>query len=220
MTRDERHLALLRAHRAGDRRALGELCEQLVPFVRWLSARHRDVRESREDIEGAAWVGVMEAVERYDEAAGSAFVNYAGLWARAMIKGLMTRGLTTRGAKRVYWNEARARAVGLSSADAAAVLGVTQQDVDAARAYRRPAAVFEDEHGGEGEVDVVSALDGARAAAAVEGLPDDERYVLRELLMKHETSTLRDVAATLGVSRTTVMNMRERALRKLKEVLR
>jgi len=73
--RDE-HEAFARLH-AGARGAREELVERYLPLVRHLARRYAHASEPVEDVVQAGSIGLLNAIDRYDPAAGTAFSSYA-----------------------------------------------------------------------------------------------------------------------------------------------
>jgi RNA polymerase sigma-B factor len=74
--RREEHEAFARLH-AGERGARDELVERFLPLVRHLARRYAHASEPFEDVVQAGCIGLLNAIDRYDPAAGTAFSSYA-----------------------------------------------------------------------------------------------------------------------------------------------
>lgn len=68
--------SLFERYAAGDVRARDLIAERYVPLARRLAGRYRFTSESVEDLEQTACVGLLKAIDRYQEGAGK-FVNFA-----------------------------------------------------------------------------------------------------------------------------------------------
>jgi len=74
--RREEHEAFARL-RAGQRGAREELVERYLPLVRHLARRYAHANEPFEDVVQAGSIGLLNAIDRYDPAVGTAFSSYA-----------------------------------------------------------------------------------------------------------------------------------------------
>src|SRR5215213_1733658 len=74
--RREEHEAFSRLH-AGERGAREQLVERYLPLVRHLARRYAHASEPFEDVVQAGSIGLLNAIDRYDPASGSAFSSYA-----------------------------------------------------------------------------------------------------------------------------------------------
>src|SRR5215217_9278283 len=74
--RREEHEAFARLH-AGSRGAREELVERFLPLVRHLARRYAHASEPFEDVVQAGSIGLLNAIDRYDPATGTAFSSYA-----------------------------------------------------------------------------------------------------------------------------------------------
>jgi len=74
--RREEHEAFSRLH-AGERGAREQLVERYLPLVRHLARRYAHASEPFEDVVQAGSIGLLNAIDRYDPATGTAFSSYA-----------------------------------------------------------------------------------------------------------------------------------------------
>jgi len=74
--RREEHEAFARLH-AGTRGAREDLVERYLPLVRHLARRYAHASEPLDDVVQAGSIGLLNAIDRYDPAAGTAFSSYA-----------------------------------------------------------------------------------------------------------------------------------------------
>lgn len=219
MTSPERQAALVAAHRAGDRRALGELAETVVGLARWVAGRYSRAGVDPEDLVGEAWLGFMDAVAGFDPARGS-FSTYCTMYMRSRVRRAVTAGLGTRGSRAAFWGRSRAEsdlaAAGEEPTDSAvaARLGVREEDV--VRAAARSVALGEDLAADSPDLDdeLDSLAAAARLRAAVGRLPPRLRFVMERSLEGHDSAATADL---MGVSRQRVQQLRDRALAKLRE---
>jgi len=64
-------------HLAGDRSARDELVERHLPLARSLALRYRDRGEPLADLRQVAYIGLLNAVDRWDPDRGTAFSSFA-----------------------------------------------------------------------------------------------------------------------------------------------
>jgi RNA polymerase sigma-B factor len=67
----------IRWHRSGDRRAREELVDRFLPLARNLARRYAGAREPFDDLLQVASLGLVKAIDRFDEERGSAFSSFA-----------------------------------------------------------------------------------------------------------------------------------------------
>jgi RNA polymerase sigma-B factor len=68
---------LRRYHRTGDREARDELVEHGLPLVRSLARRYAGRGEGLDDLVQVGCLGLLKAIERFDDDAGHRFVSFA-----------------------------------------------------------------------------------------------------------------------------------------------
>ena len=64
-------------HESGDQRTRDELVTRLLPFARKLAARFRYTDEPLEDLTQVAYVGLIKAIDRFDQSRGRPFPSFA-----------------------------------------------------------------------------------------------------------------------------------------------
>lgn len=219
MTRAERHVALVAAHRAGDPTALGLLAEDVTGLARWAAKKYSRPGVDREDLVGEAWLGFMDAVGSFDPAKGS-FATHCVTWMRERVSRAVTRGLGSRGARRAFWRGGAAAAVVeargelATPAAVAAELGVTEEDVVRSRSReealngREPAAYSDL----DGQIDDERQV--MRLRVAVAELPPRLRRVIEGRLEG------RNMAKELGVSKQRIQQMKAQAFEILREEMK
>ena len=72
-------------HREGDPRARDELVDRFMPFARKLALRHLHSREPLDDLVQVAYLGLLNAIERFDprQGKGSPRLPLRRSWARS-----------------------------------------------------------------------------------------------------------------------------------------
>lgn len=81
---------LLLAAQRGDRRARAELVGRHLGLVSSIARRYRDLGLPVEDLEQEGSVGLLEAIERFDEARGADFESFARFRIRRAIRNALT----------------------------------------------------------------------------------------------------------------------------------
>jgi RNA polymerase sigma-B factor len=219
-----------------------ELVRIHAPLVRYVAGRYARRGEPQEDIEQAAMLGLVKAMNRYDPAVGRSFVAYAmptmtgevkrhfrdRTWGLRMPRPLQELRLALRAARQEFGRDhGRAPAV----PEVAELLGVSEEEaievIGAADAYRPvsldvPAA---DEEDGEtlgsllGEEDsaIEMVVDRNALRPMLEKLPQRERTILLHRFYGNETQT--EIAEVMGMSQMQVSRLISRSLARLKTEL-
>ncbi len=234
---------LVAAAQAGDAAARARLVQEFMPLIASTARVYRDSPSvDRTELLQEGVVGLLRALERYDPGRGVPFWGYATFWVRQAMQQLVsevTRPLVLsdralRQLSRV--KDAHRSAVQElghepGAAELAARTDLTEEQVGGLLAADRPAhsteapAVGADGAVGtfgdllvdplaEGEYErVLDAIEREQLLELLSGLSDREREILDARYAQERS--LRDVAATLGVSAERVRQLEQRARGKL-----
>lgn len=96
MTRNEENCTILARHRAGDKKALAELCKLNERLVGAAAREYHNDSQELEDFVNEAWVGFLTAVEEYEIGRGFAFTTFAFMKIRQHLVDTV-RGFSTVG---------------------------------------------------------------------------------------------------------------------------
>ncbi len=223
-----------------------EVCSELVrlhtPFVRYIAGRYARHGEPREDIEQAAMLGLVKAINRYDPEVGQHFLAYASptvigevkrhfrdrTWAMRMPRRLQELRLALRAARQDFLVEHdRAPTV----PEIAALLEISEEEavevIGASDAYR-PVSLdvpVTDQEGSEslGELignedpDLETVVDRTALRPMLEELPERERMILMYRFFGNKTQT--EIAELMDISQMHVSRLISRSLAKLRRRL-
>jgi RNA polymerase sigma-32 factor len=241
---EERELAERWKHH-NDERALEALISLHMGLVVTIAREFRYANHLLDDLKQEGYLGLTIAARRFDPDRGTRLVTYATYWIRARILDFILRSHgpvrigTTRAQRRVYFGLARARrelegrGLDPDALRLAEVLGVADREVEwmATRLAARDLALD-----AQAAVSRVPALtDGTRSPEEI--LADSEELaflqaqlyeVLRELdgrerrivfahHLRESPTSLASIALELGVTRERVRQLRDRALKRLRD---
>lgn len=235
----ERELAFAAA--AGDRRARDRLVRACLPFVISVATGYRAWNVSLEDLVQQGSIGLLKAIEKFDPDRGCRLATYANFWIRAEIRSYVVCNYravrlgataTERRAIRAF----RTRPVG-SVAELAEISGMPlpraerlwpllQRGDVALDDTVRSGPAWRDQLADEtptpeqrvSQAQVADQLQ-RRLPAALAGLSERERRVVRERMMKDEPPTLRELGEHLGLSRERVRQIESACREKLRTAL-
>jgi len=233
---DESEL-LRRYTRTRDPELKAELTERFLPLARSLALRYRGASEQLDDLIQVASLGLVKALDGFDQSRGSSFIAYAAptilgelrrhfrdrVWEVRLPRGLQERAMAVAEAAQALGDE-RGRSPSVS--DIADQLNLTEEEVsealqadearrtlslDAPRGWtdQDPTPLVETVGGDELGYDAVE----AQMAAAEAPLDDRERLVLR--LRFEEDLNQYEIGRRLGISQMQVSRIMRKALRKL-----
>lgn len=196
--------------REGDSQSRCQLIERYAPFAATVARRMRvptNALTGRDDIESAALVGLIDAVDRYDPGRGVPFEGYAGLRIRGAILDELRRvDDHTRGERR------RARMVVEDSEPTIGAYGATLSlDLLLETGDRDWAADDETDDRYESQ-DLRT-----RVESALRCLPPRQREVLARYY--GDSLTLRESAARMGISEARACQLHGRAILNLRREL-
>jgi RNA polymerase sigma-B factor len=228
---------LRRYRRTRDPEIKAELTERFLPLARSLALRYRGASEQLDDLIQVASLGLVKALDGFDETRGSSFVAYASptilgelrrhfrdrVWEVHLPRGLQERAMAVADAAQALGDE-RGRSPTVS--DIATRLDLSEEEVsealqaDEARrtlsldapvgwADQDPTPLMET----VGEVDLGYDAVESGMAAGKAPLDDRERTVLR--LRFEDDLTQYEIGRRLGVSQMQVSRIMRGALRKL-----
>lgn len=229
----------------GDRRReeiRAQLVEMHTPIVRHIAGRYARRGEALEDIEQAAMLGLVKAINRYDPDVGRGFLAYAAptvtgevkrhfrdrTWSMRMPRPLQELRLALRDARQEFIREhGRPPTV----TEVAELLGVTEEEaievIGATEAYR-PVSLdspVSDEDGGatlgdliggdDPELELIVERNALRPMLA--RLPERERTILIYRFFGNKTQT--EIAELMDISQMHVSRLITRSLAALKRKL-
>jgi RNA polymerase sigma-32 factor len=235
----ERELA--RRFHAGDKRAGERLVTACMPFVVTIALEYRRWGVPLEDVVQQGNIGLLRAAAKFDPGKECRLATYAAYWIRAEIREFVVRAYrvvrlgTTKAERRALRAYRKTRE---GNVDALAVVSGMKRDrlelllpVLAAREASLDART--DDHGAvvdrlastspspEDAFSRCERTGRARGAvdAAMQGLTERERFIVRERLMADDPQTLQELGNRLGVSKERVRQIEERACDKLRAQL-
>jgi RNA polymerase sigma-32 factor len=243
LLKSDEELALLRRAHLGDKAAVDQLVKAHVRFVFAIAEQFRAFGVSFEELVSEGFVGLMEAIRRFDPTHGTRLASYAAWWIRALMRRYtldnrrIVRAPSTRRARKLIArlsatrralaqqlgrepeNEVLARELGVSVADI--------QEIDTL--LRRPDAIV---NGHEGDdyvapspaqspeaqlIDLESAqLMQAAVHRGLELLTTRERTIVTQRALGDEPRKLGDIGVDLGVSRERVRQLEQQGYTKMR----
>jgi len=198
-----REVELAALARAGDSAARESLICANLRFVVSQAKRYRNQGVAFEDLINAGNLGLVRAIQRFDETRGHRFITYAVWWIRQAMFEVMADGS----------NAVRLPQDRDVDVPAPISLDATRDDAGVSLLELLPDERASAPHESI-ETDSVLAL----LATAIERLPEREHMVVTRYfgLGGVEAETLDGIAARIGVSRERAMQIKERAIRRLR----
>ncbi len=239
-------VAVARRVRAGDELAMQELVTRNLRFVISVAKKYQNRGMPLTDLIGEGNTGLLTAARKFDPDQGVKFISYAVWWIRqAILAALARQGRTVRVplnrtadlSRIVKTSEALRQELGREPTpeEISATTGLTVEVVQALAALNTAEVRLDaplDPDGDRSLIDRFSAEDSAdveeqvmanflsaEISSALAILPPRDAKVLRlyfGLDGGHE-HTLEEIGAMLGVTRERVRQLRDRALKRLKE---
>jgi len=248
LRRDE-EVALIRRGRQGDRKAVERLVQMNLRLVYQVARRYRCRSYLTEDLVQEGAVGLMRAIERFDERHGCRLSTYAMHWIRQSIARAveqndrlihvpMHASAEQRRLLKLREEHQRDRGYPPSDAELAEVTGIREERVAQLLGTVQDTLSLEALTGTEGdssllemtvdrtapdpEEDALLKADRQRLRSLVATLRERERQVLEARFGFNggEPRTLEDLSRQLGVSRERVRQIETGAIRKLRLALR
>ena len=219
-------MTLIDRAKAGDTDAIEAVLQTYKPLLNSLVRRFQG--GNREDLCQAGYVGLMEALRRYDAAQGVQFITYAVPWVLGEMRKALKKAVDGTGAveKRQQIDRKRsALCVQLgrepSIRELAGICQMTEEEIIRTLEVARPSKSLEDEENpptGEAlhSTDNVD-LDTLNVRMALDQLGKEERRLV--ILRFFRDRTQRETAQILGKSQAQVSRTERRALDQLREIL-
>jgi RNA polymerase sigma-32 factor len=230
-------IALIRAYQRGDLRAGDRLIRQHLGLVRSIALGYRLWGVPLEDLVQQGCMGLLKAMDRFDDSRTQSLQSYAGYWVRAEIRDYVVRSYrivrlgttrTERKALRAYRVSAVETVEQLASQSGMPLarceqlwplLATGDTRIDDTRRCAAPLdrltnnpdhpelLVLQAERSGELR---------ARVESALSQLSSRERRIIEARMMTDEPSTLETLAAEFGLSRERVRQLEVAAKAKIK----
>jgi RNA polymerase sigma-B factor len=219
-----------------------ELVRIHAPLVRHVVRRYTGRSEPRDDVEQAAMLGLVKAINRYDTAYGGRFLAFAmptmtgevkrhfrdHTWAMRVPRRLQELRLVLRTARQDFVGEhGRVPTV----AEISGILGITEEEtiealgaMDAYQPVSLDAPVSEEQESlplgeviGEDDPQLESVVDRTALRPLLEGLPARERTILMHRFYGNKTQA--EIADLLGLSQMHVSRLINSTLARLRAQL-
>jgi RNA polymerase sigma-B factor len=235
-------MALLEPHDRRREEIRSELVMMHRPLVRHIAGRYARRGEALEDIEQAAMLGLVKAINRYDPEVGRRFLAYAAptmtgevkrhfrdrTWSMRMPRPLQELRLMLRSARQDF---IRQHGRPPNVPEVAELLGVTEDEaievIGASEAYRPvslDAPVAEEDDSatlgdliGDDDPELELIIDRNALRPMLEKLPERERTILIHRFFGNKTQA--EIAELLGISQMHVSRLISRSLAALKKKL-
>jgi RNA polymerase sigma-B factor len=213
-----------------------------VPLVRHIVRRYTRHNESKEDVEQAAMLGLVKAINRYDPAYGGRFLSFAmptmtgevkrhfrdHTWAVRMPRRLQELSLALRSARRDFM-QGHGRSPSVT--EISAILGVTEEETiealgatDAYQTVSLDTPVSDDQDTvplgeviGDVDPDLETVVDRNALRPLLENLPARERAIMMHRFYGNRTQT--EIAELLGLSQMHVSRLIAKTLTRLRDQL-
>ena len=242
----EQEIALARRVQAGDDAAMQELAKRNLRFVISVAKKYQNRGLALVDLIGEGNVGLLTAARKFDPDHGVKFISYAVWWIRqAILAAIARHGRTVRvplnrtadlsriirvsetlrqELQREPTPEEIAQITGLSRDVVQALMALNTAEVrlDAPldpEGERSLVDRFVSEEYASAEEDVIDQFLSDEIAAALKTLPPRDAKVLRLYfgLEGGREHTLEEIGGMFGVTRERVRQLRDRALKRLRE---
>lgn len=221
-----------------------ELVEMHMPIARGLARRYAQYDEPLEDVQQAAMLGLVKAINRFDAERGERFLAYAGptmagevkrhfrdrTWLLRMPRRLQELRLAMRDARRDFFRENNrapsvpeiARILEIDEEEAIEVIGTFDayrpMSLDLPVGDEEDTETYGDLLGGEDGA-IEDTVDHIALRPMLDRLPDRERMIL--LYRFYGNKTQSEIAELMGLSQMHVSRLISRTLRELQtELLR
>ena len=213
---DEEERKLSERIKACDQRALSKLVEANLRFVVKIASQYKNQGMELDDLISEGNIGLIEAAKKFDASRGTRFVNYAVVFVRRQIERALNQSSESQSPKKGKAGGAVAspqgsRRGGLASIDAP--LGY-RSNVSLLSVLANPSAPQADER-------VHSAAAEEAIEQALLTLPEREATVIyRYFGIDQEYETMAEIAEDMGLKRERVRQIRNRAIRRLRNAFR
>ena len=242
----QQEIAIARRVRAGDEEAMQELVKRNLRFVISVAKKYQNRGMALTDLIGEGNVGLLTAARKFDPDQGVKFISYAVWWIRqAILASLARQGRTVRvplnrtadlskivrtaealrqELRREPTPEEIAQSTGLSLEVVPSLAALNTSDVrlDAPLDPEGDRSLIERfiaEDQGDAEEQAMDSFLSEEIESALRTLPPRDAKVLRLYfgLAGGREHTLEEIGGMLGVTRERVRQLRDRALKRLRE---
>ena len=231
---NSRNIDLVRQAKSGDKKALETLMRENTGLVKSIALRFQGRGQDTEDLIQIGNIGMMKAVQRFDESFGAAFSTYAVHMVTGELKrflrddGLIkvSRDIKQRGYILCRASEEFAAKHGREPkvSELCELCGMTREQVVCSLEAMMPALSLQEKQGDEDSgclediigVDISEEMtDRLALAQALEKLADDEKHLIYLRYFKGMTQT--ESAKRLGLSQVKVSRREKKIIEKLRK---
>ena len=221
LSRDEEYRLAVLWKRRGDLDAAHKLVTANLRFVVKIALEYRNYGIGLKDLIQEGNIGLMTAVKKFDPDKGVRLITYAAWWIKSHIQEyiLKTKGLVKRGArelkKTLFYRNALSAAGADTGADFSLDAPINTEDGAGKTHLERIAdtAALQEE---TIETAQEQTLLKRNVSSALKRLNQKEKLVIEKRILSEEPISLREVGASLGLTRERVRQIESAALKKLK----
>lgn len=227
---------LMKKYKEGDREVLGELCSINFGLVSGIARRFCSASYEFEDLFEVGKIGLLKAIEGFDESLGYSFSTYAFPLILGEIKrflrddgpvkisrAIKTNARRVHAARECFYRENKREA---HLSELSQITGLSPSEITEALDSSNPVASLEEHISGNenslrlsdtiaGDDEFESLTDSIALMQAIQKLEDKERRLISLRFFKNMTQT--QVARLLGISQVTVSRLEKRIIDKLRQ---
>ncbi len=243
----EEEIALAKRARAGDNSARAQLVQANLRFVISIAKRYQHRGISLVDLVAEGNVGLVKAVDRFDETLGYKFISYAVWWIKQAIIQAISRQarpmrLPSARANLLYRIEKangrleQKRGGSVDWRDIAEEVATCEDDVQEMLLFQPRVSSLDgstssedvalldivfNEDANDPHRELVESSRCAEINSALEALTDRERIIIERFFgLVGDRQTLEQIGADFGLTRERIRQIKDRALRKLRHFSR
>ena len=214
---DDEERQLSERIKTGDQRALSKLVEANLRFVVKIASQYKNQGLALDDLISEGNIGLIEAAKKFDASRGTRFVNYAVVFVRRQIERAVNQSS----------DSLQSPKHGMASGAAASSQASRREglaSIDAPLGYRSNLSllsVLANSSAPQADERVHSAAAEEAIEQALLTLPEREATVIyRYFGIDQEYETMAEIAEDMGLKRERVRQIRNRAIRRLRNAFR
>ena len=234
LSKDEEHRLAVLWRRHGDLDAAHSLVTANLRFVVKIALQYHNYGLGLKDLIQEGNIGLMTAVKKFDPDKGVRLITYAAWWIKSHIQEyiLKTKGLVKRGARELKKSLFYRTVPPFSKGRSGGINALPAKGIDTGADFSLDTPISTEDNAGKTHLERIASTAALQeeivetaqeetllkkdVSLALKRLNEKEKIIIEKRILSEDPVSLREVGASLGLTRERVRQIESAALKKLK----